>query len=84
MTFSAKISNYQTDIVVASGSGQVIPVSVLRSPNQVPVYVIETLGIPAHSKALLTGRTVGIKGTILVEQKYKITSQNASLYPGRY
>ena len=62
---------------------QVIPVSVLKRPNQVPVCVVETLGIPARSEALLTGRTVGIKGTILVEPKYEITSQNASIYPAR-
>ena len=60
---------------------QVIPVSVLKRPNQVPICVVGTLEIPTRSKALLMGRTVGIKGNILAEPKYEITSQNASLYP---
>ena len=62
---------------------ETIPVTVLKRPSQVQVCVLESLEIPVRSEALLTGRVNGIQGTVLIEPKYEIASNNSSLYPAR-
>ena len=60
-----------------------IPSSVVKRPSQVRVCVVESLEIPARSEALLTGQLFGLSGTVLVEPKYEVSSNNSSLYPAR-
>ena len=60
-----------------------VPISVVKRPSQVQVCVVESLEIPACSEALLTGRISGLQGTVLVEPKYEISSNNSLLHPAR-
>ena len=62
---------------------ETIPATVLKRPSQVQVCVVESFEIPARSEALLTGRVNGLQGTVLIEPKYEIASDNSSLYPAR-
>ena len=70
------------NLQVAIGQ-ETIPVTVLGRPSEVQVCVVESLEIPARSEALLTGCVNGSQGTVLIEPKYEIASDNSSLYPAR-
>ena len=39
--------------------------------------------IPPRSEAFLTGRISGLQGTVFVDVKYEISSNNSLLYPAR-
>ena len=74
----AKIDLAKLEVVI--GQDQ-IPVSVVKRPSQVKMCVVESLEIPARSEALLTGQLSGLSGTVLVQPKYEISSNNSLLYP---
>lgn len=59
------------------------PISISKRSGKVEVNVIESLEIPACSEALPTGSITDIKGTVLVEPKHEVVSNDSLLYPAR-